>query len=136
MYNAIQLIGWVGAALLLLAYGLLTSGKLDATGSTYLSVNFGASIALGLSTATAHAWPSTTVNALWLVIGMVPLIRALRLRAAQRDSATESAQRDSATESAQRDSATGSAQRDHEISEQVGDVFDADREPHQVVAHA
>jgi hypothetical protein len=118
MYNAIQLIGWVGAALLLLAYGLLTSGKLDATGSTYLSVNFGASIALGLSTAAAHAWPSTTVNALWLVIGMVPLIRALRLRAAQRDSATES------------------AQRDHEISEQVGDVFDADREPHQVVAHA
>jgi hypothetical protein len=114
MYNAIQLIGWVGAALLLLAYGLLTSGKLDATGSTYLSVNFGASIALGLSTAAAHAWPSTTVNALWLVIGIVPLIRALRLRAR----------------------AAQSAQRDHEIGEQVGDVFDADREPHQVVAHA
>jgi hypothetical protein len=117
MYNAIQLIGWVGAALLLLAYGLLTSGKLDATGSTYLSVNFGASIALGLSTAAAHAWPSTTVNALWLVIGIVPLLRALRLRA-------------------QRNRATRSTQGDHEIGEQVGDVFDADREPHQVVAHA
>jgi hypothetical protein len=82
MYDTIQLVGWVGAVSLLLAYGLLTSGKLAATGSTYLSVNFFASIALGLSTATAHAWPSTTVNALWLVIGLVPLTRALRARAA------------------------------------------------------
>jgi hypothetical protein len=128
MYDAIQLIGWVGAALLLLAYGLLTSGKLNATGSTYLSINFGASIALGLSTAAAHAWPSTTVNALWLVIGIVPLFRAVRLR--------KLAQRDSANELAQRDSATELAQRDDEISQQVGDVLDADREPHQIVAHA
>jgi hypothetical protein len=87
MYNTIQLIGWVGGLSLLLAYGLATSGKLAATGSTYLAVNFFASIALGLSTAAAHAWPSTTVNALWLVIGLLPLTRALRARSLGRRSA-------------------------------------------------
>jgi hypothetical protein len=94
MYDAIQLIGWVGAASLLLAYGLLTSGKLAATGFTYLAVNFGASIALGLSTAAAHAWPSTTTNALWLVIGLIPLTRAVRARANDRRAVTEPARRE------------------------------------------
>ena len=91
MYDAIQLIGWVGAALLLLAYGLLTSGRLAPTGAAYLGVNFVASIALGLSTASAHAWPSTTVNGLWLVIGLVPLGRALRARLVRPSAAVESA---------------------------------------------
>ena len=67
----------------------LTSGKLAATGSTYLAVNFFASIALGLSTAAAHAWPSTTVNALWLVIGLLPLSRALKARSLARRSPAE-----------------------------------------------
>jgi hypothetical protein len=89
MYNTIQLIGWVGGVSLLLAYGLVTSGKLAATGSTYLAVNFFASIALGLSTAAAHAWPSTTVNALWLVIGLMPLTRALRARSLARRSSAD-----------------------------------------------
>jgi hypothetical protein len=89
MYNTIQLIGWVGGVSLLLAYGLVTSGKLAATGSTYLAVNFFASIALGLSTAAAHAWPSTTVNALWLAIGLMPLTRALRARSLARRSSAD-----------------------------------------------
>ena len=80
MYDTIQLIGWVGAVALLVAYGLLTGGKLAATSTAYLAVNFFASIALGLSTAVAHAWPSATVNGLWLVIGLVPLVRAVRAR--------------------------------------------------------
>ena len=33
MYDAIQLVGWIGAASLLLVYGLLTNGKLAATGT-------------------------------------------------------------------------------------------------------
>jgi hypothetical protein len=123
MYDAIQLIGWVGAASLLLAYGLLIGGKLAATGSTYLAINFIASIALGLRTAAAHAWPSTTVNALWLVIGLMPLARALRVRAERRNDA-------------QRAGEAISPQRSTEVGKQVDDVFDSDREPHEVIANA
>ncbi len=112
MYDAIQLIGWVGAVLLLLAYGRLTAGKIDATGLPYLIINLIASAALGLSTATAHAWPSTTVNGLWLIIGLVPLTRSLRARRSR------------------------SAERAAQVGQQVGDVLDADREANQIGAHA
>jgi hypothetical protein len=110
MYDTIQLIGWVGAASLLVAYALLTSGKLTATGSTYLAVNFFAAIALGLSTAAAHAWPSATVNALWLVIGLVPLYRAINARRAL-------------------------AEGEGEVGQQVSDVFYADAEADEVVGN-
>jgi hypothetical protein len=116
MYDLLQLIGWVGAVALLAGYALLTSGRLTATGATYLIMNLAGSAALGLSTAAAHAWPSTTVNVLWLAIGIGPLVRALALR-----------------QRAAREQTSG--QRLDEVGEQVSDVLDTDREAHEVLAH-
>jgi hypothetical protein len=117
MYDVIQLIGWAGAISLLIAFGLLTAGRIPAIGVAYIGVNFFGSIALGLSTAAAHAWPSATVNVLWLAISFRPLLRALGARRAERAAAAASAQ------------GLG------EVGEQVGDVLDAHRKPDQVLAH-
>ncbi len=114
MYDVIQLIGWGGAVALLAAYGLLTAGRLAATKATYLALNLIGSAALGLSTTAAHAWPSATVNVIWLAIGIGPLLRALRIRRAAR---------------------RASGQRLRQVREQVGDVLDADRESDQILAH-
>jgi hypothetical protein len=111
MYDVIQLIGWAGAIALLSAYGLVTSARLPATSLTYLALNLAGAIALGLSTTAAHAWPSAAVNVVWLAIGMGPLVRALRRRHPR--------------------SSEGLA----EIGQQVGDILDTDREPHEVLAN-
>ncbi len=74
----VTIVGWIGAAALLTAFALLTAGRMAATGAVYLSLNFGGSAGLALSTAAAHAWPSSTVNVLWLAIGFGPLVRAWR----------------------------------------------------------
>jgi hypothetical protein len=110
MYDIIQFIGWIGAAGVLTAYALTTAGRIAATSVAYLLVNFTCAIALGMSTALAHAWPSTTVNVLWLVIGMLPLVRAIRARRRSRE-------------------------RLRQVGDEVGDVLDTDREPHQVFAN-
>lgn len=76
----ITALGWFAAAALLVAYGLNTKGRLASTGLTYLLLNLFGAIGLGLSTAVAHAWPSATVNLIWLGLGIGPLIHAAHQR--------------------------------------------------------
>jgi hypothetical protein len=69
-------IGWAGAAGVLLAYLLLLRHRVSAESWLYLSLNFLGSACLAVSTSAAHAWPSAAVNLIWLAIGITPLIRA------------------------------------------------------------
>lgn len=75
MTTLITAIGWAGAASLLVAYLLLLRHRTRADGSVYLSLNFAGSAALAISAGVAHAWPSSTLNLLWLIIGLGPMAR-------------------------------------------------------------
>lgn len=80
----ITVIGWTAAAALLLGYRLVTTGRVGGENLTYLALNMFGSIGLGLSTAATHSWPSATNNAIWLALGVGPLVRAVRTARAVR----------------------------------------------------
>ena len=91
---AASTVGWVAAVTVLVAHGLMMSGRIGANGVTYLSANAAGSAGLAMSMAVANAWQSAVVNALWLVFGIAPLLRVLRRRGLPRwDSAAQQAVR-------------------------------------------
>jgi hypothetical protein len=76
----IDLTGWVGAVLLLLAYALVSSRKLAGDGVRFQLLNLSGGLLLAANSAYHGALPSVAVNAVWIVIGVVALLRARRQR--------------------------------------------------------
>ena len=71
--------GWIGAFVLVVAYGASSTGRLRASGRTYQAMNLLGSLGLGAVAAAHRAWPSVTLNALWLVIAAATFARATTL---------------------------------------------------------
>lgn len=69
----IEIAGWVAAGVLLGAYALLSRGKLSGQGSPFQSLNVIGSLLVGLNSVVHQAWPSASVNLVWLVIGVATL---------------------------------------------------------------
>lgn len=61
--------GWGGAGLLLLAYLLLSMGRI-AAGRAFQAMNLLGSFGLAVNALAHDAWPSATLNAIWLVIAL------------------------------------------------------------------
>jgi hypothetical protein len=77
----INVVGWLGMALLISAYALVTAGKLHGPGLTFQLMNLFGGGFLMVNSAYYGAWPSAALNLVWVVIGLVGLSRA-GLRAA------------------------------------------------------
>jgi hypothetical protein len=72
----VNVVGWIGMALLISAYGLVTAGRLHGPGLPFQLMNLvGGGSLMG---------PSAALNLVWVVIGVVGLTRA-RLRPAPAD---------------------------------------------------
>ena len=78
---AINVVGWIGMALLISAYALVTAGKLHGPGLTFQLMNLFGGGFLMVNSGYYGAWPSAALNLVWVVIGLVGLSRA-RLKAA------------------------------------------------------
>ncbi len=76
---AINVVGWVGMALLVGAYTLVTAGKVQGTSLLFQLMNLLGGFLLMLNSAYYGAWPSAGLNVVWVVVGTVGLARA-RLR--------------------------------------------------------
>jgi len=77
---AVEAVGWAGAALILLAYLLLSAGKLAGQSLTYQVMNV-----LGAAGFIVNGWwhralPSAVLNILWLGIGVFASWRILKRR--------------------------------------------------------
>jgi hypothetical protein len=70
----IEVLGWLGAVLLVVAYALVSSGRVDGRSKLYQSLNIADGVLLGVNTAWHHAWPSAVVNVIWVVIAAVALM--------------------------------------------------------------
>ena len=81
--------GWVGAAALLLAYALVSTGRLGGRSTGFQVLNLVGSAGLLVNGMWHGAWPSAALNALWLVIGLVALVRLARDRAVGLEPTTE-----------------------------------------------
>ena len=70
-----EVAGWIGAALLILAYGLLSWQWLHARGIAYQGLNIAGSALILANSAYHHALPSIATNAFWMILGVWVLAR-------------------------------------------------------------
>ncbi len=76
----IEIIGWVGASLLLLSYALLSSKKISGQSLNYQLMNFGGSACLLTNAYFNGAWPFVLLNAVWAIVGIVTLSRIILIK--------------------------------------------------------
>jgi hypothetical protein len=65
-----QACGWAGAAALLAAYILVSSGRLAGQSARYNLINLAGGALLAYASWVKGAWPSVTLNLVWIVIGL------------------------------------------------------------------
>jgi len=70
----IDIFGWYGMVAVLLAYGLVSFGLLH-TGYWYLFLNGSGSLGLLLEAYSKKDSPVTVLNAVWLVIALIGLVK-------------------------------------------------------------
>lgn len=78
MIMLIEILGWAGSLLVLIAYALNMNKKLRADSLTYYLLNILGSALLIINTAYHHAYPSMAVNIIWVFIPVVTIIRQKR----------------------------------------------------------
>jgi hypothetical protein len=72
----VNVVGWLGMALLIGAYALVTTGRLHGPDLSFQLMNLLGAAFLMVNSAYYSAWPSAGLNVVWVVIGMVGLVRA------------------------------------------------------------
>lgn len=73
---AIEVVGWLGAAVVIVAYALVSFGVVHGRNRLYQSLNIIGGILLAVNTAWHGAWPSAAVNVIWTIIAAGALIPA------------------------------------------------------------
>ena len=71
----IEVIGWSAALLILVAYGLLSTGRLDGRSVAYQAMNVVGAAGFIVNSGWNGALPSAALNAVWLMIGVYALLR-------------------------------------------------------------
>ena len=72
-------IGWTGAALLLVAYAMVSSKKLEVDSTAYQLLNIIGSVFLVANTIFYRAYPSSFVNVIWAGIAIFSIAIRRRL---------------------------------------------------------
>jgi hypothetical protein len=75
MNLAIEIAGWVGAALILLAYALLSTGRLAARSRLYQGLNLVGAAGFVINSGWNGAVPSAALNVIWMVLACYALWR-------------------------------------------------------------
>jgi hypothetical protein len=83
LHTFIEIAGWLGALLILLAYALVSSGRIGPRTALYQWMNVGGAVGFIINGGWHGAWPSFALNVVWLAIAVIALTRNRRLAAAQ-----------------------------------------------------
>jgi len=75
---AVEIAGWAGATLILLAYLLLSAGKVTGQSLVYQGMNIVGAAGFVINGWWHGAIPSAALNVLWLLIGAIASWRILR----------------------------------------------------------
>ncbi len=74
----IEVLGWTGSVLLIVAYLLATKNIYPATTWQSLTMNLLGAVFLGINGFVHHAFPSVALNSIWVGIGLYGLLAATR----------------------------------------------------------
>jgi hypothetical protein len=66
----VNVFGWVGALSVLLAYFLVTTGRVPARGWLFQSLNLLGAVGLGMVSVYYHVLPNVALNFVWLLIAV------------------------------------------------------------------
>ena len=77
---AVEVVGWAGAALILLAYLLLSADKLTGQSLLYQGMNIVGAAGFVINGWWHRAIPSTALNVVWMGIGAVALWKIAQRR--------------------------------------------------------
>lgn len=71
----VDIFGWIGSVAVVVAYALISLNKVNGRSRLYQVLNLFGSLCLVVNTAYYHAYPSTFVNLVWLMIAASALVR-------------------------------------------------------------
>ncbi|MGE5827423.1 MAG: CBU_0592 family membrane protein [Micromonosporaceae bacterium] len=86
MTLVVNVLGWVGAVGLLVAYALVSTGRLPAESARFQVTNVAGALALMVNSTYFGALPSAFLNVVWITIGFAALVRGFRRGRGQRQS--------------------------------------------------
>lgn len=69
-------LGWIGAVGTVAAYGLVSTGRIDATSLRFQGANVACALFLALNAVANGSWPSAASNVVWMLIGVNALLAA------------------------------------------------------------
>jgi hypothetical protein len=78
MKTLIEVIGWIGALLILAAYGLISAGKLPGRSLSYQVMNVAGAMCLIVNSGWNGAMPSAALNVVWMCIGLFTILQHRR----------------------------------------------------------
>ena len=76
----VEIVGWAGAALILLAYLLLSAGRMTGQSLSYQTMNVVGAAGFVINGWWHGAIPSAALNVLWLLIGGIASWRIIKRR--------------------------------------------------------
>ncbi|MFN7399497.1 MAG: CBU_0592 family membrane protein [Sandaracinobacter sp.] len=74
----IEIVGWIGAGLILLGYALVSAGRIEARSVSFQLMNLLGAAGFVVNSGFHGAWPSTILNMIWIGIAAVSLARISR----------------------------------------------------------
>ncbi|MBP6179163.1 MAG: hypothetical protein KA473_11460 [Anaerolineales bacterium] len=80
MDSIINILGWAGTVLYLIAYGLVSAKKVEGDSWTYQGLNIVAGICLIVNTFYLQAYPSAGLNIAWVGIAFLTLGRKVWMK--------------------------------------------------------
>lgn len=75
MLDWVDIVGWAGAVLVLAAYGLVSTKRLDGDSVAYQLLNVAGAAGMLINTYVRGALPSAALNVIWIGVGIYVLAR-------------------------------------------------------------
>lgn len=75
MENFIQIAGWIGTFLIILAYFLVSNKKVDGSNKYYQLINLFGAVGVGINVFHQHAWPALVLEIVWGIIAITSLLK-------------------------------------------------------------
>ena len=69
----IEALGWIGMALIVSAFFLVSHGKIDPKGRRYQLMNIAGSLGIGIDVYFDRSWPALTLQAVWILVAFSAL---------------------------------------------------------------
>ncbi|HCI05439.1 MAG: hypothetical protein UX26_C0037G0009 [Parcubacteria group bacterium GW2011_GWC1_45_9] len=75
-----ETLGWFGSFLIILAYYLLQTDKIEETDFKYQTINILGALMLGVNAYYKTAWAILTLQAVWILIGVMGILKSKSAR--------------------------------------------------------